>query len=151
MGTASLRRQAQLLALRPDLEIRELRGNVDTRLRKLAEGSYDAIVLAYAGLERLDRAGEGSPISAPSWCPPPARAAWHSRHARGRPSEVAAALTDRAALPRLTAERALVTAIGANCHTPVGAYAELDGHDAAAERVRRDAGRLALDPRRDRG
>ncbi len=62
MGTSSLRRQAQLLAARPDLDVAELRGNVDTRLRKLADGDYDAMVLAAAGLARLDRANEGNPI-----------------------------------------------------------------------------------------
>ncbi|MDQ5833525.1 MAG: hydroxymethylbilane synthase [Actinomycetota bacterium] len=62
VGTASVRRRAQLLALRPDLKIRELRGNVDTRLRRLAEGNFDAIVLAQAGLDRLGRGPEGSPL-----------------------------------------------------------------------------------------
>jgi hydroxymethylbilane synthase len=129
VGTASLRRQAQLLALRPDLEIRELRGNVDTRLRKLADGEYGAIVLACAGLERLDRAGEGSPISSAEVVPAAGQGclALEARAGDAHPIEVAAALTDREALTRLTAERALVTAIGADCHTPVGAHAELDG------------------------
>ena len=129
VGTASLRRQAQLLALRPDLEIRELRGNVDTRLRKLADGEYGAIVLASAGLERLDRTGEGSPISSAEMVPAAGQGclALEARAGDAHPVEVAAALTDRTALTRLTAERALVTAIGADCHTPVGAHAELDG------------------------
>ena len=129
VGTASLRRQAQLLALRPDLEIRELRGNVDTRLRKLADGEYGAIVLACAGLARLNRAGVGSPISSAEMVPAAGQGclALEVRAGDAHPIEVAAALTDRAALTRLTAERALVTAIGADCHTPVGAHAELDG------------------------
>ena len=129
VGTASLRRQAQLLALRPDLEIRELRGNVDTRLRKLDEGGYDAIVLAFAGLERLGRGGEGSPIPAAEMVPAAGQGclALEARTGDAHPVEVAAALTDRAALTRLTAERALVTAIGADCHTPIGAHAQLDG------------------------
>ena len=62
MGTASLRRRALLLAVRPDLEVRDLRGNVDTRLRRLAEGDFDAIVLAQAGLDRLGRGDEGCPL-----------------------------------------------------------------------------------------
>src|SRR5689334_2401978 len=62
VGTSSLRRRAQLLAARPDLEVSELRGNVDTRLRKLAEGGYDAVVLAMAGLKRLGRDGEAVPL-----------------------------------------------------------------------------------------
>ena len=60
VGTASLRRRAALLALRPDLDVRDIRGNVDTRLRRLADGDFDAIVLAQAGLDRLGRGGEGS-------------------------------------------------------------------------------------------
>jgi hydroxymethylbilane synthase len=61
VGTASVRRRSALLALRPDLRIQELRGNVDTRLRRLAEGSYDALVLACAGLQRLGRGEDGGP------------------------------------------------------------------------------------------
>lgn len=130
VGTASLRRQAQLLALRPDLRIRELRGNVDTRLRKLAAGDYDAIVLAYAGLERLQRRAEGAPIPESELVPAAGQGclALEARADDAHASELAVALTDRFALKRLTAERALVTAIGATCHTPVGAYAELDGN-----------------------
>ena len=71
VGTASLRRRAQLLAARPDLEIVELRGNVDTRLRKVAEGEVDAAVLALAGLRRLGRADGARPLDL---IPPPARA-----------------------------------------------------------------------------
>src|SRR6202008_4448374 len=63
VGTASVRRRSALLALRPDLRIHELRGNVDTRLRRLADGAFDAIVLAQAGLERLGRADEGVPLA----------------------------------------------------------------------------------------
>ena len=70
VGTASLRRRSQLLALRPDLDVRDVRGNVDTRLRKLAEGEYDAIVLAAAGLARLGRA-EGAPIPEDVMTPAP--------------------------------------------------------------------------------
>ena len=79
VGTASVRRRAELLALRPDLEVRELRGNVDTRLRRLADGDFDAIVVACAGLERLGRGAEGA--RCPSWCRRRARAAWRSRRA----------------------------------------------------------------------
>ena len=71
VGTASLRRRAALLALRPDLDVRELRGNVDTRLRRLAEGDFDAIVLARAGLERLGRGDAGEPIDAEHVVPAP--------------------------------------------------------------------------------
>jgi hydroxymethylbilane synthase len=128
VGTASLRRRAQLLALRDDLEIRELRGNVDTRLGKLAAGDYDAIVLAQAGLDRLGRGDEGEPL--PALVPAPGQGCL-ALEARGDDDATAAAaarLTDRAALTALTAERALVSALDASCNTPIGAHArECDG------------------------
>ncbi len=79
VGTASVRRRSQLLAIEPALEILELRGNVDTRLGRLDSGSFDAIVLAAAGLERLGR--QGPACRWMRWCPPPARAASRSRSA----------------------------------------------------------------------
>jgi hydroxymethylbilane synthase len=127
VGTSSLRRRAQLLALRPDLEVRELRGNVDTRLRRLADGDYDALVLAAAGLARLGRAGEGAPVPAEEMVPAPGQGclALEARAGDERAAEAAAALSDRPSLVRLTAERALVGALDASCRTPVGGYAEL--------------------------
>jgi hydroxymethylbilane synthase len=129
VGTASVRRRAQLLALRPDLEVRDLRGNVDTRLRRLADGDYDAIVLARAGLQRLGRAGDGSPL--PALVPAPGQGclALEARADDERAAAAAAELTDRDALVALTAERALVTALGATCNTPIGAFA--GGRDGA--------------------
>jgi hydroxymethylbilane synthase len=127
VGTSSLRRRAQLLALRPDLEVRDLRGNVDTRLRKLADGDYEALVLALAGLERLGRAAEGSPIDQ---LVPDAGQGCLALEARTRDERAAEAgrhLTDSDALTRLTAERALVAGLDATCRTPVGAHAELMG------------------------
>jgi hydroxymethylbilane synthase len=128
VGTSSLRRQAQLLAARPDLDLAELRGNVDTRLRKLGEGQYDAIVLAAAGLARLDRAAEGNPIditpAAGQGC-----LALEAREGDEEMSELASKLTHRDSLVCLTAERALVTALDATCRTPVAAYARLDNGD----------------------
>jgi hydroxymethylbilane synthase len=123
VGTASLRRQAELLALRPDLQIVELRGNVDTRLRRLDEGGYDAIVLANAGLERLGVSARGVPL--PELVPAAGQGclALEARADDEPIAALAAAVTDERALTRLTAERALVTAIGATCHTPVGAHA----------------------------
>jgi hydroxymethylbilane synthase len=125
VGTASLRRRAQLLALRPDLDVRELRGNVDTRLRRLAEGDFGAVVLAQAGLDRLGRAGEGALL--PELVPAPGQGclALEARTDDTRTAAAAAALTDRAALTCLTAERALVAGLGATCRTPVGAHAAL--------------------------
>jgi hydroxymethylbilane synthase len=130
VGTASLRRRAALLALRPDLELLDLRGNVDTRLRRLAEGHFDAIVLACAGLERLGRAGEGAPLDAERFVPAAGQGCL-LLEARGEDealAETAAWLTDRDALGCLTAERALVKALGASCHTPIGAHALSAGH-----------------------
>ncbi|MEA2404209.1 MAG: hydroxymethylbilane synthase [Thermoleophilaceae bacterium] len=128
VGTSSLRRRAQLLALRPDLRVEELRGNVDTRLRKLAEGEHDAVVLARAGLLRLGR-DEGVPIDAGALTPAPGQGclALEAREGDERAAELAARLTDRDALTRLTAERAVVMALDATCHTPVGALAEIEG------------------------
>jgi hydroxymethylbilane synthase len=123
VGTASVRRRAQLLALRPDLEVRELRGNVDTRLRRLAEGRFDAIVLARAGLARLGRDGEGEPLA--DFVPAPGQGCLvlEARSAEHAAGDAAAALTDAGSLAALTAERAVVTGLEATCHTPIGAYA----------------------------
>ena len=129
VGTSSLRRRAQLLALRPDLDVAGLRGNVDTRLRKLAGGDYDAVVLAAAGLARLGRPGEGVPLAAADLIPAPGQGclALEARGDHDEAVELAGRLTDREALVRLTAERAVVSALDATCHTPVAAHAELDG------------------------
>ena len=123
VGTASVRRRAQLLALRPDLEIRELRGNVDSRLRRLAEGAFDAIVLAQAGLDRLGRGGEGCPMGELVPAPGQGCLALEARSHDGAAARAAADLTDQAALAELSAERALVTSLEASCHTPIGAHA----------------------------
>jgi hydroxymethylbilane synthase len=126
VGTASLRRRAQLLALREDLEIRELRGNVDTRLKRL--GDYDAIVLAQAGLDRLGRGAEGERLEELVPAPGQGCLALEARVDDEVTAAAAARLTDRAALTALTAERAVVTALDASCHTPIGAHArECDG------------------------
>ena len=125
VGTSSLRRRAQLLAARPDLDVVEMRGNVDTRLRKLADGEYDAIVLAMAGLERLCR-DEGTPLP---FVPAPGQGclALEARDDDERIAELAASITHRTSLARLTAERAVCAALDASCHTPIGAHAELRG------------------------
>jgi hydroxymethylbilane synthase len=129
VGTASVRRRSQLLAHRPDLCVEELRGNVDTRLRRLAEGRYAAIVLAAAGLDRLDRGGEGTPLAVDALVPAPGQGclALEARTGDEALADAAAAITDRDALLCLTAERALVAALDATCNTPVGALAEIDG------------------------
>jgi hydroxymethylbilane synthase len=127
VGTASLRRRAQLLALRPDLVVRELRGNVDTRLRRLADGDFDAIVVAMAGLVRLNRADQGVELDELVPAPGQGCLALEARTDDAAVAAAAADLTDHSALVALTAERALVTALGATCHTPIGAHASLDG------------------------
>jgi hydroxymethylbilane synthase len=124
VGTGSLRRRAALLAQRPDLEVRDLRGNVDTRLRRLADRDFDAIVLAQAGLDRLGRGGEGSPLDAGWVVPAPGQGCLvlQARAADDAVARAAAQLTDRDALACLTAERAVVRALDATCHTPIGAH-----------------------------
>jgi hydroxymethylbilane synthase len=113
----------------------DLRGNVDTRLRRLGEGDFDAIVLAAAGLSRLDRAGEGEPVDADLLTPAPGQGclALEARADDDRVRELAAAVTDQAALTAFTAERALVDGLDASCDTPVGAHATLIGE---GERLR---------------
>lgn len=127
VGTGSLRRQAQLLAARPDLHVENLRGNVDTRLRRLAEGKYDAVVLAAAGLIRLGRADEGSPIDTALLTPAPGQGclALEARVGDDAVAHLAAQLTHRESLVCLTAERALVAELDASCHTPIGAHARI--------------------------
>ena len=134
VGTSSLRRRSQLLALRPDLTIEDMRGNVDTRLKKLRDGQYDAIVLARAGLDRLG-VDEGEPVDVGTMTPAPGQGclALEARSDDERVAQLAGSVTKRAALVELTAERAVVTALDATCHTPVGAHARLDGGRLAVE------------------
>jgi hydroxymethylbilane synthase len=129
IGTSSLRRRAQILALRPDLEIVEVRGNVDTRLEKLAAGEFDGLVLAAAGLHRLGRAEQISfPLTFGELIPSPGQGALaiEAPHAKDRPVTAAESITDRGALGTLAAERALVAALDASCNTPLGAVATLE-------------------------
>lgn len=130
IGTSSLRRRAQILALRPDLEILDLRGNVDTRLAKFEAGQFDGLVLAAAGLRRLGRAEEISfPIDPDEILPAPGQGALaiEVSHRNDRAAVAVESITDRGALATLLAERALVAALEASCNTPLGAYATLEG------------------------
>jgi hydroxymethylbilane synthase len=120
VGTSSLRRAAQLRALRDDLSVVDLRGNVDTRLRRLAEGDYDAIVLAAAGLERLGRGGEGSALEE---LIPAAGQGCLAVTTRAGEEDLVSMLGHDASRRALVAERAVVRALDADCHTPVGAHA----------------------------
>jgi hydroxymethylbilane synthase len=130
VGTASLRRRAQLLAARPDLRVEELHGNVDTRLRKLVEGDLDAIVLAAAGLRRLGRESEiGFAIPTETMVPAPGQGTLVLQ-IRAGDEETAAAVGevfDLDAARELTAERAAVRLLDASCATPVGVFARIDG------------------------
>jgi len=128
VGTSSLRRMAQIRAARPDLEVVPLRGNVDTRLRKLGEGQADALVLAAAGLERLGRSGEaGGTLE--QLVPAAGQGALLIEGRPGAlPAEQLSELSDGVSSACVNAERELVRALGASCNTPVGAYARpLDG------------------------
>jgi hydroxymethylbilane synthase len=130
IGTASLRRRSQLGALRPDLEVPELHGNVDTRLRRLADGEYDGIVLAAAGLRRLERETEIAFAFGLEELTPAAGQGSLALEARRDDADAAAAaasISDHDALVELTAERAAVATLEATCHTPVGVCARLEG------------------------
>jgi hydroxymethylbilane synthase len=122
VGTSSLRRAAQLRALREDLAVVELRGNVDTRLRKLEAGDYDAIVLAAAGLERLGRDDAGVPLDE---LVPAAGQGCLAVTTRVGEEALVAAIDDAPSARALAAERALVRALEADCQTPVGAHARV--------------------------
>jgi hydroxymethylbilane synthase len=140
VGTTSPRRQAMLLALRPDLRFVELRGNVDTRLRKWQEGQADALVLACAGLDRLGRTAHvHQRFAVDELCPAPGQGALAlevrcPHHAPDGTSPAAdsaihaaiAALNDPAAAFATTAERAVLHALGGGCNLPLGAFCHLD-------------------------
>jgi len=131
VGTSSLRRQAQLRALRPDLILLDLRGNVGTRLGKLDAGDYDAIVLACAGLERLDLAARiRSRLAAPDWLPAPGQAAIAIEAREGQAGVLAllAALDDADTRLTVSAERAMNQALGGSCTVPIGAWCMLGEH-----------------------
>jgi hydroxymethylbilane synthase len=125
VGTSSLRRRAELLALRPDLDVRDIRGNVDTRLRRLADGDFDALVLAQAGLDRLGRGGEGRPLDPEVFVPAPGQGclAVQLRDADEPASKATFGLTDFATDVRLREERCVVRSLRATCNTPIGVHA----------------------------
>ncbi len=128
VGTSSLRRLAQLRAVREDLELVAIRGNVDTRLRKLGDPDEDlrAIVLAHAGLQRLGREGEaGGVLDAERFVPAPGQGvlALQGRSDDAAVRQAVQAITDKDAFACLLAERALARELGASCNTPLGAYA----------------------------
>jgi hydroxymethylbilane synthase len=128
VGTSSLRRKAQLKAVRPDLDIHPLRGNVDTRLRKLEQGEYDAIILASAGLKRLGKTELIKQIiPAEIMCPAAGQGALgiEIRLGDAATRQHLQFLNDPAARAATTCERALLNRLGGGCQVPIGAFAEV--------------------------
>lgn len=127
VGTSSLRRRSQLMALRPDLVMVDMAGNVDTRLQKLEAGEVDGLVLAMAGLERLGRADEAAFAFGPEQMTPAAGqgALVVQGRVNGSGLREAARIGDEVSLAALTAERAAVVASGAGCDRPVGFHARI--------------------------
>ena len=161
VGTAALRRRAQLLAARPDLHIEELHGNVDTRLRKLQEGELNAIVLAAAGLRRLGLEGEiGFAMPVDRMVPAPGQGALALQVLTEdeETGEAVAAIGDLKAMRELTAERTVVALLEATCASPLGAHARVlgdrieidafvglpDGSEWLRDRIEGDAEQPAL-------
>ena len=158
VGTSSPRRTAQLLARRPDLQIVTLRGNVQTRLAKVARGEIDATLLAAAGLDRLGRPDTGHPIDTAEMLPAPAQGAIgiECRSDDAMTAALIAAIDDPATHSAVLAERAFTRALGGTCHSPVGALARVesseillageilsaDGRDRIAEQARFPVGDL---------
>lgn len=132
LGTSSLRRAAMLKQLRPDLEIANLRGNVQTRLGKLDAGDYEAIVLACAGLERLELTSRVRHRLTPEQCLPAIGQGVLGIEIRAddrRTGETIAALDEHDTHIRVDAERAVNARLEGSCHLPIAAFAEHDGHD----------------------
>jgi hydroxymethylbilane synthase len=130
VGSGSPRRAAQLLAVRPDLHVRGIRGNVDTRLRKLDSGEYDALILAAAGLRRLGLAGRiAAPLAPEEMLPAPGQGALalQCRTADAGLRALLARLDCPGTRACITAERALLAALGGGCGLPLGALAEREG------------------------
>lgn len=129
VGTSSLRREAQLKALRPDLKVQPLRGNVDTRLRKLEEGEFDAIILAVAGVGRLGRTElVREVLSVETMCPAAGQGTLAAEIRAGDSATGAHVLfmDDAASRRAAVCEREMLRALGGGCQVPIGAYAEAE-------------------------
>jgi hydroxymethylbilane synthase len=142
VGTSSLRRAIALRAHRPDLRIEPLRGNVDTRLRRVDAGEFDAVVLARAGLARLGLAGRATEVLSPDVCLPAVGQGALGIECRSgdvRVEALLAPLHDVETAVHVAAERGVLTAVEGDCKTPLGAYAEriadVEGHDALRVRA----------------
>jgi len=130
VGTSSLRRQAQLMTLRPDLVIESLRGNLDTRVRKLLEGQFDAIVVATAGLNRLGlSAPKAEILGPPRFLPAVAQGALGIEFRRDRPemAELLAFLNHPQTAAQVAAERGFLTGLDGGCQVPIAAWSQLEG------------------------
>jgi len=140
VGTGSPRRACQLLALRPDLQVRDIRGNVDTRLRKVQEGEYDAVILAAAGLKRLDWLGRASQVFEPDEMLPAVGQGVLAVQVRSDDSEALKAVSDADHAPTRVAaiaERAFERRLGGGCSAAIAAYAIVGrGHDRAPVQLR---------------
>ena len=146
VGTSSPRRAVQILAVRPDVQLVELRGNVDTRLRKAQTPAYDAVVLAAAGLHRLglaDRITQYLPLDVCLPSPGQGALAIETREDDQYVTSLAAPLDDPNTRIAVTAERALVERLGGGCQVAIGAYAEVNG-----DTLRLHAAVLAADGKR---
>lgn len=129
IGTGSLRRQAQVQHVRPDLDFRDLRGNVDTRLRKVDSGEYEAIILAKAGLDRLGLSQRIAETLSPEVCMPAVGQGAIAVEARLKDTEageIVGALDDPETRSAIIAERALLSAMQGGCQVPLGAWARLE-------------------------
>jgi len=129
VGTGSLRRQAQLRHLRPDLDLREMRGNVDTRLRKVESGEYEAVMLSKAGLDRLGLSQRISEVLNPDVCMPAVgqgAIAVECRLKDAEAGDILAPLDDAETRTAIIAERALLAALHGGCQVPLGAWARLE-------------------------
>lgn len=131
IGTGSLRRRVQLRAMRPDIEVSDIRGNIDTRLRKLDEGQFDGIVLAAAGLARLGLQRRVSQYFSPTEMVPDAGQGIVAVQARSNDPDTrgVSAIDDSAGRTCAWVERAVVRILGADCRSPVGVYASIHGDD----------------------
>ena len=131
VGTSAPRRAAQLLHARPDCTVVMFRGNVATRLAKLAAGDADATLLARAGLNRLDATGTGHPLPADEWLPAPGQGAIaiECRADDAATRAVLAAIDDLPSRHAVFAERALLAGLGGNCHSPIAVLTTADGDD----------------------
>ena len=138
VGTSSLRRKAQLLAARPDLTIRDLRGNVDTRLRKLDEGLYDAVILAAAGLERLGHGDRIKDVIPSGVCLPAVGQCALAIECRTDDAEVRQMLdflNDQPTVYATAAERAFLGLLEGGCQVPIGVHADVNGEQIKIEAI----------------